>query len=165
MTKVKRMWLTIIEKGHNHKNVLIYTRDNNGKRFRFICTDYYPYFYVDEGTPIPDKKEIINTMKIDPKIKRSIFKKNLVKIFVNRTTSVPKIRDYFHDRGFITYEADVLYPLRFRIDKQIYEGFFVPIEIFDRSLLRFDGKPYKKNKKQWWIDSFFPVSHQEIRGF
>jgi DNA polymerase elongation subunit (family B) len=165
MEQLRRYWLTIIEKGQDDRTVLIFARDASAKRERFIVTDYMPYFYVDADSPLPNRTEIVDVQEVDPNKKQSVFGGPIVKIVLNRTKVVPYVRDWFHTRGLMTYEADILYPLRFRIDRQIYEGFTVPDEVFKRKPMTYDGKRYVKMKEAWWMKPFVPVHAAEVAGF
>jgi len=161
------MWVTQIEKGWDHRLVLITARNDQGQRRRFIVTDFVPYFYVNQGVPIPKIPEIINTVDVDVKEVRGLSREPLplTRVYLNKTISVVRARDWFHNRGYTTYEADVLYPLRFRIDTGIGRGFLVPKEVFSRERLMYNGQPYKANKHKWWIKPWVPVGWREVVGF
>lgn len=164
MATMKKFFLIQVEKGRNHQSILIFARDEDGKKYRFIVTDFYPYFYVDADVIVPDRPEIVNVIVMKLSEKQSMFKTSLKKIFVTKTPVVPKIRDYFHDRGLFTYEADILYPLRFRIDRQIYRGFTLPVEVFKRKPMTHSGRPWK-SKGHWWDKQFTLVNTTEVAGF
>ena len=163
--KTKKLYLMAIEQGYDHKSVLLFCRDDSGKKFDLICTNFVPYFYVEKGVPIPDRREIVSVEEIPYKVKHTLFKEELVKVYLNSTKSVPPIRDGFHNNGYKTYEADILYPLRFKCDLGILEGLLIPVEVLERKPLTAHGRPYEKVKGKWWVKPFIPVRKEEIRGF
>jgi DNA polymerase I len=87
---------------HNNKpTVHVFTRDKNGKRTVIKDQTLTPYFYV----PV---KEAPNKVAL-----KSIMGEELSMIQTRLPEDVPKIRDSFTK----TFEADVLFPIRYLIDK------------------------------------------------
>jgi len=165
MLRVKRLYLNTIEKGWDNKSILLFARDGDGKRFRFICTNFRPYFYVTADSPIPEKPEITLVEDVPFEIKHTLFQEPLKKLFVNKTSSVPNVKNWYHEQGIRTYEADILYPLRFKIDLKILEGFTIPLSILKRERLTASGRKYIRQKGKWWVKDFIPVRKEEIEGF
>lgn len=81
----------------NGKDLVIFSRDKNGKRIKKKITDFEPYFYV----PKKDGKYT------------SFYGKKYEKIYVERSFDILKMRKQFNN----TCEADVLYTERFLIDR------------------------------------------------
>jgi len=110
------------------KRAKIYTDQirDDGTIFYGPAKKFVPYFYVLEDSIIPhDDKRIIAT---EPGHK-SIFGENLIKIYTKLPTDVPALRGMFRK----SYEADILFPWRYRIDcgyvNKDNNRFFMDIEV------------------------------------
>jgi len=82
----------------------IMARDNNGNRAHFQVSDFRPYFYA----PASEVAEQIDVMESVDHIKVS-------KVYCNLPKDVAKRREMFSKH----YEADILFPWRYLIDKEI----------------------------------------------
>jgi len=111
--------------------IVLFTRDFNGKRHIIKDYSFLPYFYIWKGDKIFFLKDersqipIIHDLEVvkyeDIKIK-SIDNKPLEKVVVKKPSIVRDIRErYPKDRKGI-YEADILFTLRYLIDKEIKSG-------------------------------------------
>jgi len=81
-------------------NIIKYYRNNNGKLIRKLDSSFLPYFYVED--------ERGKFVAIDGKKAKRIGKKN--------PKDVPNARTKYESKGKKTYEADVIYTIRYCID-------------------------------------------------
>jgi len=112
----------------------LFCRDINGKRFIIKDPSFLPYFYIWEGDyqllyeyfhskkPDPNLWKGCNILKTPISKARSIDNRPLRKIVVDKPTSVRVLRKELKKKGVNTFEADVLFPLRYLIDKGIKSG-------------------------------------------
>ena len=114
---------------------LMFARGEDGNKYAFK-TKYHPYFYVnyDDWNRIEDifsKKDCLKYIKGVDKSNNyvGVNGKRLIKVFVSIPYYLPFIRDYLEEKSITTYEADVLYYVRFLIDSGIRFCFEVDDEI------------------------------------
>lgn len=122
--------------------LLLYGRDEKGKRVEHRVGNTEPYFYVkDIGDTIKQLAKHPKIRRVE-KCGRTIFDEPLYKITVRYPFDVPEVRAKFP----ITYEADIVYGYRKKIDFNITDG----CEIRDGVLIpcRVDIKP-----RVWHFDA------------
>lgn len=98
-------------------DLILYARDENGRKTKFRVLGFEPYFYVEAIEK--DKTRGSKIKRIENNGYLSIDKRLLTKIVVYSPEEVPKIRSLFSK----TYEADIKYVRRFLIDTGIRSGF------------------------------------------
>ena len=106
MSKILRTEYSI----ENGKPIIhVFGRDSNGKRTLVKDSSLRPYLYcsLDECTRVPDVEIDISKPYI------SVDGTELAKIYTDLPEGVPLIREKYSR----SYEADVLFPLRYLIDK------------------------------------------------
>jgi len=119
---------------NNQAFVYLYGRLENGKSFLTI-NEYKPYFYIKESDlPTAIKLEKFDYEKTNLK---DFQGNNVVKIVLNIPKQVPEIRTLFKEVGIECYEADIRFPMRFLMDKNIkgslnLEGSFDVEDTVDR---------------------------------
>ncbi len=120
---------------NNQAFVYLFGRLENGKSFLTI-NGYRPYFYIKER----DLDTALKLEKFDyEKTNLSDFQgSKVVKIILNIPKQVPELRGLFKEIGIVCYEADIRFPMRFLIDKNIkgslnIEGSFDVEELVDRA--------------------------------
>ena len=95
----------------------LYGRDDNKKKVIKTIRGFFPYFYIESGKIIPDElKEYI--YKIDDKEYKNILGEKVTRIFTFNPTNVKFMRDILDMYNIRSFEADVLYVLRFLIDNK-----------------------------------------------
>lgn len=119
---------------NNQAFVYLYGRLENGKSFLTI-NEYRPYFYIKEA----DLPTAIKLEKFDyEKTSLRDFQGNkVIKIILNIPKQVPELRELFKEVGIVCYEADIRFPMRFLMDKNIkgtlnIEGSFDVEDTVDR---------------------------------
>jgi len=119
---------TIIGQDYNAKRAVVYTDQlrDDGTIFYGPVKGFRPYFYVPENSLIPfDDSRITGSEPGHV----SIFGERLIKVFTRLPNDVPQIREMFSKH----YEADILFPWRYRIDRGYVNKenirFFVDIEV------------------------------------
>jgi len=102
------------------------------KRIREDIKDFVPYFYVKETEDVSvlDRHRIV---KIERSDITDIYGQRLKKIFVKLPRDVGQQREKFSQ----TYEADILFPIRYLIDSKINWGdypdvMYIDIEVDDK---------------------------------
>ena len=93
----------------SHTELVIFSRNKEGKKEVKIVKDFKPYLYVLENAEIPDDYRIVGSEKGY----KSILGKPLKKIFVKTSKEVVGVRSMFEEH----YEADILFTQRYIIDK------------------------------------------------
>jgi len=93
----------------NFSELIVFSRDKEGKKVIKRVTDFRPYFFVPEDEKIVE----YNTITGIETGYKSILGKPLKKIYVKRSLDVTKLRDTFEE----TYEADIMFTQRYIIDK------------------------------------------------
>jgi len=114
--------LVAVEKGleGDRDNIIyVYAREQNPpfRKFQIKVTDFYPWFGVDHDEPINLERELLN---VETGFK-NLAGDRLKKLYFKHVKAVPELRDNFHRH----YEADVLFHLRFKVDKQIRNGVII----------------------------------------
>ena len=84
-------------------NIIKYYRNNNGKLIRKLDSSFLPYFYVED--------ERGRFLAIDGKKARRVAEKS--------PKNIPVTRAKYESEGKKTYEADVIYTIRYCIDKHL----------------------------------------------
>jgi len=102
--------------------VLLGRREDNGQKVMVYINDFCPYFYVLENDKHVTGPDILG---YETGNWHSIDGRKLKKVYVKSHNVVPKVRKLFKE----TFEADVVYSLRARIDMGIREGFEIPDEL------------------------------------
>jgi len=92
----------------NRSDIVVFFRDESGKKHKKIITTFKPYFYVDEDATVPDDYRIVQVEKGHTNILGSPVKK----IIVRKSTDVSKVRELFPKH----YEADIMFANRYIID-------------------------------------------------
>lgn len=95
------------------RQIILYARDENGKKHRIRVNDFYPYFY---------SKRVLNdkhVVRVEKGFK-TLFGEEVYKIYVDHPGLVPKLRRPDD------YEADIPYVRRFLIDTGIKDYFVIP---------------------------------------
>lgn len=92
---------------NNSPIIWLFCREN-GKRFIKKINDFKPYFYVLES-----EQNKIKGIKKDDRIYYSVYGDKLLKVFVTLPGDVPELRQRYSK----TWEADILFPIRYIIDK------------------------------------------------
>ncbi len=102
----------VIDSLNGKKQPIIYIWDRNGReRVLKVIRDFQPYFYIPKN-----EVEIAKSMglKVDENnIYKDCFGEEVVKVFADLPTDVPKLREKFSR----TWEADVLFVNRYLIDR------------------------------------------------
>ncbi|MBI5391953.1 DNA polymerase II [Candidatus Woesearchaeota archaeon] len=128
----------------NRASVLLYGRLENGESFLSVHL-YKPYFYIRQKDLEParqlDKKYTYEKTHLKNKEGEAV-----VKIILDIPADVPKLRKKFEDAEIICYEADIRFPYRFLMDKEILgsidiDGEYVSGGRVDRVYLHPDIKP------------------------
>ncbi|MHA2249481.1 MAG: DNA polymerase domain-containing protein [Candidatus Kariarchaeaceae archaeon] len=108
-----------------HAEIVLFTRDAEGKRNRYFVNNFLPYFYINsnvkEISDILEKDQILQswlvsaepTQKIDYNGGKHI---SLIKISGKHPWLVPAIRARFYQYSIKFYEADIPFTHRFMID-------------------------------------------------
>jgi len=97
----------------------LYGRLENGESFLTI-NEFRPYFYIR-------KKDRKTLESVDTEIKyeieetdfKNFYSDSVLKIIVDSPKDVPELRDSFHRKDILTYEADIRFVYRFFIDNDI----------------------------------------------
>ena len=92
-----------------HTELLVFSRDKEGKKVIDRVTNFRPYFYIPEDTKV-DEASCITGIETGYK---SILGRALKKIYVKKSTDVTALRNKFD----ITFESDILITQRYIIDR------------------------------------------------
>ena len=95
---------------NNKPVILIRARDENGKRYIFTKENFRPYFWA----PTQYVAEVGDTMI-------GVDGTEVAKVFCKFPNEIRDMRENYPK----TYEADILYPWRFLIDRGIKAGFTI----------------------------------------
>lgn len=140
--KIKYNLVSVEKIGKN--TIILIGRDEKGERKVFRIKDFFPYFFVPHGSEIPtkdtaDEEGSIIRSERDHRIKSV---EELVgfsldsdvpldKITLYDLRDTPDVRQLFEK----TYEADVMFALRFKIDKGIKQGFMIDKKYINRQYI------------------------------
>jgi len=103
------LFLIESEQKDNHTELVIYSRDENGKKHVKRVKDFRPYLYVPEEEVIPDH-HCITGVETGHK---AILGEPVKKVFVKKSNDVPIMREIFSK----TYESDVSFTQRYIVDE------------------------------------------------
>jgi len=96
------------------REIILFARDESGKKHKILIDDFYPYYY----TTSPPKSEDVIKVEKGYKTNKGV---SVYKVYVTHPSVVPKLRD--ED----SYEADIPYVRRFMIDVGLKAYFEFPI--------------------------------------
>ncbi len=159
------------EAGKERPVIRLWCKDKEGKNFVVQDNNFEPYFYAipyhshlyaEEGD-IAEKKEQIENIRIyrnngDIRVKRvEISQRKLLgvnqkvlKIFAEQPRHVPALREEVRRAGLTVLEADILFAIRYLIDKQLRpfdginaEGEEVALDFVDTAILASHVTPKK----------------------
>ena len=106
----------IIDKVEGKEKPIIYVFDREGRKRKVrIIDNFRPYFYVKKEEK---EKALELGLEVEEGNYRDLFGNELVKVYTNLPTDVPKLREKFSE----TWEADVLFVNRWLIDEYKEEG-------------------------------------------
>lgn len=111
------------------RQIIIYARGEDNKKYRIRVNDFYPYFY---STRIPQSRHVV---RIEKGFK-TLFGDEVYKIYVDHPGNIPKLRKPED------YEADIPYVRRFMVDARIKDYFIIP----DDRLIEENGEIVVKTK-------------------
>ena len=109
--------------GHAYPTLHLFCRDKNNRRVEVLVKDFKPYFYISKH-----KKYLVNEF---PEIENYeegyvdyIDNNYLIKLYTQIPPQVGKLRKILEREPYHTptFEADILFSLRYLIDKEIYTG-------------------------------------------
>jgi DNA polymerase I len=100
----------LVESKHNGKSadIVVYSRDDKGKKITDVISNFFPYFYVDEDEIVPDDSRIksITSGYVE------ILGNKVKKITYHNTMDSKDLREKFKK----SYEADIVLSHRYLID-------------------------------------------------
>lgn len=128
--KIKYELVSVEKVGKN--TIILIGRDSKNNKKTFNIKDFFPYIYVKHGSKIPtidtldENRKVVKSV-VDPRIKsveefEGFALANdtpLDKIFLNDLRDTRDVRALFDE----TFEADIMFALRFKIDHGIKRGF------------------------------------------
>lgn len=88
--------------------ICLFTRDETGKRIVVKDDTFVPYFYVKDGDEVK-----VPQYYVDKKLFQAYDGNTVRKIYTRLPEDVAMVRDKFSK----TYEADILFPIRYTLDK------------------------------------------------
>ena len=106
---MRKLFLIESIQHQTYTELVLFSRDKDGKKVIERVKDFKPYFYVLENEPIPDTHSItsVETGHV------GIYGEKLKKIFVKKSTDVQEVKLQFSK----SFESDVAFPQRYIIDK------------------------------------------------
>lgn len=93
---------------NNKPAVYLFQREEDGNRVVTVDNTLTPYFFIPEG-----EENILQGIRVDKGIYEAIDGTKIRKIYTTLPEDVPKLRDKYSR----TWEADILFPTRYTIDK------------------------------------------------
>ena len=126
--------------------IRMWLKDNDGKNIVAYDSKFEPYFYAitDDETEILSVEVLRNDEEIRPtraeKVKKQDFGTpiEVMKVYVNHPQHVPLLREQVAGLGIEVREADILYAIRYIIDRQLIPMDKVLIEGAEREDVNFD---------------------------
>jgi len=106
---VRKLFLVESEQKQTHTELVVFSRDKEGKKKVERVRDFKPYFYVNAEEIIPDDARIT---KIETGHK-SLTGRDVKKLYVKKSSDVVGVRSLFETH----YEADILFTQRYIIDR------------------------------------------------
>ena len=120
--------------------VYVIGRDRSGNRDVVKIYDFYPYFYVSTDTA--RKIPMYPWIRMEETDKISILGSPVVRIYCQTPSQVPRTKELIMNRGYLTYEADILFKYVYMKDTDLISGYrkiddhtIVPIDCNFSSLL------------------------------
>src|SRR3989344_4476455 len=109
-------------------HVLLFGKLENGQSFLTI-NSFRPYFYIEESNlrALPKEYDYTKTEY------KNFNEEELVKVFTEIPSDVPKIRSYLEERSVECYEADIRFAYRFLIDNNIKSAVEISGEDFEKN--------------------------------
>jgi DNA polymerase I len=143
--------------------VRLWCRDFSGKRVLIFDPNFEPYFYAVpryaldkisvERTTTKSRDELVSPKRVE-EVGRRIFGKKIsaYKIYLHHPSHVPPLREAIRNTMDV-YEADILYAIRYLIDKNLSpvdgikaEGEKIETEYCDTAILASRVEPYHIEK-------------------
>lgn len=135
--------------------IRMWLKDNDGKNIIAYDPKFEPYFYAitDDETKILSVEVLRNDEEIRPNRVEKVTKQDfgtpieVMKVYVNHPQHVPLLREQVAGLGIEVREADILYAIRYIIDRQLTPMDKVLIEGAEREDVNFDVAVDVKNIK------------------
>lgn len=102
------MFLIETNQKNKYTELVIFSRDKNGKKTIKKVKDFKPYFYINEEENVPDDNRITSVETGH----KNLFGKRLKKIYVRKSNDIIGVRSLFDKH----YEADVPITQRYIVD-------------------------------------------------
>jgi DNA polymerase elongation subunit (family B) len=108
LARGNKMFLVETRQNETNTDIIVYSRDETGKKHVTTIDNFLPYFYIDEEIATPDRKEIksVTSGYVD------YLGNKVKKITCYKSTDIKPLRELFAR----TYEADILLSHRYMID-------------------------------------------------
>lgn len=129
--------------------------DSNNKEHHIVVYNYESHFFIERDYFYKNVEKIrhLITRHVDVDyIPHKNRKAKVVDVYTRLPEDVPKIREIIDEDKALHYEGDVLYPLRFIIDKGIYKS----LEYDDEKVYKMEGLDYIDEKYIKPNDTFLP---------
>ncbi len=135
--------------------IRMWLKDNDGKNIVAYDPKFEPYFYAitDDGSELLSVTAIRSGEEIKPNRVEKAIKKDfgtpieVFKVYVNHPQHVPLLREQVTGLGVEVREADILFAIRYIIDRQLIPMDKVLIEGVEREDVNFDIAIEVKNIK------------------
>jgi DNA polymerase elongation subunit (family B) len=101
--------------------IYLFCRDENYKKY-IIEQEFSPYFYIEERDLSIVQNNFSNRIYKIGKRGITIDNEKVVQIYTRFPFEVKTFRDILKKNNIRTFEADILFVLRYLIDKEIYSG-------------------------------------------
>lgn len=116
----------------NYPILHLFCRDNNNKRVVVKVKDFEPYFYIQKKDFKLIEFDFLDFIKKYDYGYQDLFDNELVRIYTFTPPQVGKMRKALRDMRIKTYEADILFPLRYLIDNKIFSG--IDYDIYNKTV-------------------------------
>jgi len=101
----------------------LFCRDKDYKKYIIPVKDFYPYFYIEKWNyPLIEHNYSEFIRNIEYGYKEFILDFDLVRIYTYTPPQVRDLRQAFRDVNIKTLEADILFPIRYFVDSNIFTG-------------------------------------------
>lgn len=149
----------------NKPIIHLFCRDKERKKYIITDTTFLPYFYIE-------KRDLDLVLEYIPELIKEYYEEEyqsidyetVLKIETNIPPDVKIARTLLHKKGIKTFEADILFTLRYLIDKNIF--YTIDYDIYKKKILGSGSNSFSPDLRWLTIDiEVLAKNKEELKNY